>query len=160
MSLHKKITLTFFTSLFFLALNAQSLKLSGKVTNSKNELLTGASVSIAGTNTGTTTNLDGIYILNLTIGKKYEIQFSAIGYETKNISDVEVINSQTNELNITLEIKVKTGDNIIISAKAVSARKETIASGIAFQKNTNTVAQVVTAEAIRRSPDKNTWNSF
>ena len=156
MSLHKKITLTFFTSLFFLALNAQSLKLSGKVTNSKNELLTGASVSIAGTNTGTTTNLDGIYILNLTIGKKYEIQFSAIGYETKNISDVEVGSNQSNELNITLEIKVKTGDNVIVSAKSVSARKETIASGIAFQKNTNTVAQVVTAEAIRRSPDKNT----
>jgi outer membrane receptor protein involved in Fe transport len=45
---------------------------------------------------------------------------------------------------------------VVIRATTSTARKETINSAIAFQKNTNTVSQVVSAEAIRRSPDKNT----
>src|SRR4029079_483810 len=42
------------------------------------------------------------------------------------------------------------------SSARSSARGETISAMISFQKNTSSVAQVVSAEAIRRSPDKNT----
>jgi outer membrane receptor for ferrienterochelin and colicin len=43
----------------------------------------------------------------------------------------------------------------VITASS-NSRKETVNSLITYQKNTNTIAQVVSAEAIRRSPDKNT----
>src|SRR6185369_5362598 len=43
-----------------------------------------------------------------------------------------------------------------VTATASSARKETSAALIQFQKNTNTVASVISAETIRRSPDKTT----
>src|SRR4029079_14953181 len=42
------------------------------------------------------------------------------------------------------------------SSARSSARGETISAMISFQKNTSSVAQVVSAEAIRRSPDRNT----
>lgn len=134
---------------------AQSLKLTGKVLNEKNEPLAGVSVKVIGDG-GTATNIEGRFSLNLTPGKKYELEFSAIGYETKNITEVEVSAGQVNELNITLQVKAKAGENVIITARTFSARKETVNSVIAFQKNTNTVASVISAESIRRSPDKNT----
>ena len=141
---------------FFLAAQAQTFKLTGKVSNSKNEPLAGVSVKITGAAGGTSTNVEGRFILNLSGGKKYELQFSAIGYETKTISDVEVSNSDVNELNIVLEVKAKTGDNVVVTSRTVSARKETVNAVITFQKNTNTVASVISAESIRRSPDRNT----
>ena len=134
---------------------AQSVKLTGKVLNEKNESLTSVSVKIVGGG-GTTTDMEGRFFLNLTPGKKYDLEFSAIGYETKNITETEVTAGQVNELNITLIVKAKTGDNVVVSAKTSTARKETVNSLIAFQKNTNTVASVISAESIRRSPDKNT----
>jgi Outer membrane protein beta-barrel family/CarboxypepD_reg-like domain/TonB-dependent Receptor Plug Domain len=135
---------------------AQTLKLSGRIINAKNEPLVGVSVKIAGTASGTSTDVDGRFTLSLTVRKKYELEFSAIGYETKSITEAEVTASGINELNIVLEVKAKTGDNVVVSAKISTARKETVNSLIAFQKNTNTVASVISAETIRRSPDKNT----
>ena len=136
--------------------NAQSLKLSGKVLNAKNEPLPGTSVKIVGAAGGTTTDVEGRFVLSLAAGKKYELEFSAIGFATKTISDAEVVSGQLNELNIILDVLAKSGENVVVTGTRSNARKETIASAISFQKNTNTVAQVVSAESIRRSPDKNT----
>ena len=114
------------------------------------------SVKIVGAPGGTTTDMEGRFTLSLAVGKKYELQFSAIGYDSKNIDEVEVLGGQVNELNIVLEVKAKTGENVVINTIRSSARKETVNAAIAFQKNTNTVAQIISAETIRRSPDKNT----
>jgi hypothetical protein len=45
---------------------------------------------------------------------------------------------------------------VVVTSSRASARRESTASLIAYQKNTNTVASVISAEAIRRSPDKHT----
>ncbi len=138
----------------FSFVQAQSLKLTGKVLNEKNEPLAGVSVKIVGGG-GTTTDIEGRFSLNLTPGKKYDIEISAIGYAPKTINETEVVAGQANDLNITLEVKAQTGDNVVVSAKS-TARRETVNAVISFQKNTNTVASVISAESIRRSPDKNT----
>lgn len=151
-----KILLTILVIIVSTQIDAQNIKLTGKVLNIKNEPLAGVSVKISGLAGGTVTNLEGGFILTLTAGKKYELEFSTIGYESKIISDVEIVNGQVNELNIILEIKEKSGENVIIRAKRTTARKETVASVITFQKNTNTIATVISQESIRRSPDKNT----
>lgn len=134
---------------------AQTLKLTGKVLNEKNEPLAGVSVKIVGGG-GTTTDVEGRFSVSLTPGVKYELEFTAIGYAPKTISEAEVITGQINDINITLEVKAQTGDNVVVSAKTSTARKETVNAVIAFQKNTNTVASVISAETIRRSPDRNT----
>ncbi len=123
--------------------------------NEKNEPLASVSVKVVGGG-GTTTDIEGRFTLSLTPGKKYDLEFSAVGYAPKTINEVEVSAGILNELNVTLEIKAATGDNVVITAKTTSARRESVNAGISFQKNTNTVASVITAESIRRSPDKNT----
>ena len=144
-----------FLSIFlFQIAEGQSLKLSGKVLNERNEPLPGVSVMVTG-NGGATTDQEGRFSLNLTTGKKYEINFTAVGYESKQIADVEVVGGQVNELNVVLTVKAKTGEAVVVSAKS-TARRESSAAIIAFQKNTNTVASVISAESIRRSLDRNT----
>ena len=133
---------------------AQSLKLSGKIVNEKNEPVAG--VTIKATGAATTTDVEGRYTLTLAPGKKYEIEFSAVGYEPKIITDAEVTNGQVNELNLVLAVKARAGENVTVVANRFNARRESAASIIAFQKNTNTVASVISAETIRRSPDRNT----
>lgn len=139
----------------FSLLQAQSLKLTGKVLNEKNEPLQGVSIKIIGASGGTSSDIEGRFSLSLSPGSKYSLEFSAIGYETKSIDEVEVITGQLNELNIVLVVKAKSGDNVVVTART-TARRETVNSVITFQKNTNTVASVISAESIRRSPDKNT----
>jgi outer membrane receptor for ferrienterochelin and colicin len=136
--------------------NAQSGKLAGKILNDKNEPVAGVSVKITGSPGGTTTDVEGRFTLTLTAGKKYELTFSAVGYGTKTIDDVEVTAGKINELNITLATANKNLSAVTVTANRSNARKESTVSLIQFQKNTNTVAAVVSAEAIRRSPDKNT----
>lgn len=141
---------------FFSFAQAQNNRLSGKVSNEKNEPIPGVSIKIAGQQGGTTTDVEGRYSLTLAPGTKYEIEFSAVGYEPKTITEIEVLEGQVNELDIVLEIKARTGENVVVTARTSTARRETVNSVIAFQKNTNTVASVISAESIRRSPDRNT----
>ena len=136
--------------------HAQSIRLSGKVVNEKNEPLPGASIKVTGAGNGAATSVDGFYVLNLFPGKKYELTISAVGYNSKIIDELEVKGGQVNELNIVLELAAKSLSGVTVISSRSSAHKESIAALIAYQKNTNTVAQVISAEAIRRSPDKNT----
>ena len=133
---------------------AAQQRLNGKVMNEKNEPLQGVSVQVTG-GAGTSTNINGHFQLNLATGKKYEISFSAIGYETKVVSEVELTASGLNELNIILNAVSKQQEGIVITARTTQ-RKESVNATIQFQKNTNTVASVISAESIRRSPDRNT----
>lgn len=137
-------------------LSVAQTKLAGKVSNSKNEPLQGVSITITGIQGGTTTNIDGHFTITVPAGKKYEVSFSAVGYIAKTISDVELIQNMITELNVTLETETKNLEGVVVKAQGTSQRRESTASMIAFQKNTNTVASVVSAESIRRSPDKNT----
>lgn len=131
-------------------------KLTGKVANTKNESLIGVTVKIAGTAKGTMTDGDGRYVLNLENGKKYTLEFSAVGYETKSITEVEVTTNGFNELNIILDVQAKIEKDVVVTSKTSTARKESVNSMISFQRNANTLASVVAAETIRRSPDRNT----
>ena len=149
-----RIVLTVLSFLLFSVVGAQTLKLSGKVVNEKNEPLPGVSVQISGGN-GTSSGSDGSFQLTLNPGTKYELTFSAVGYVTKIISEVEVVAGQTNELNVTLKIASKEESGVVVTARTTQ-RKESVNSLLQFQKNTNTVASVISAESIRRSPDRNT----
>ncbi len=147
---------SFLLILMFCALQAQNVRLTGKVLGDKNDPLVGVNVKVAAAGKTVLTNVDGRYILELPADKKYEIEFSAVGYEVKIIADVEVKAGQANELDIVLAVKSKELEGVVVSSRRTGARMETVSSTIAFQKNTNTVASVISSESIRRSPDRNT----
>lgn len=142
-------------SLMPLLVMAQTVNLSGKVINEKNEPLGGITIQVKD-GPSTVSNGDGLFSLPLQPGKKYDISFTGINYAAKVISSVEVAAGSLNELNILMETKAQELGTVTVSAQTSTARKETVNALIAFQKNTNTVASVISAESIRRSPDRNT----
>ena len=150
-----RVILTTLSLLIFSAIFSQTQRLTGKVTNEKNEPIAGVSINVTG-GSGSTSNVDGVFHLNLIPGTKYEVNFSAVGYTPKAVSEVEVATSGTNTFNVVLQTAPKDLTNIVVTATRSTARRESVNSIIAFQKNTNTVASVISAETIRRSPDRNT----
>ena len=134
---------------------AQKGKVEGKVTDAKTgQPLSGVSVIIAGSQKGTATDIDGYYILNFEGVTSTSLIFSYNGV-TQQINDVLITNNGITYQNLALEQRNKTEETVVVRAVS-NARKETAASLITFQKNTNTVASVISAETIRRSPDRNT----
>jgi len=135
---------------------AQNGKIEGKITDAKTGLpLTGVSVSVKNSTKGTSSDLEGRYILNVTgLTGKITLVFS-YGGSVKDVEDIEVSEAKVTTQDVSLQVKAKTGDAVIVRS-STNARKETAASLITFQKTTNTVASVISAEAIKRSPDRNT----
>ncbi|MBS1747607.1 MAG: outer membrane beta-barrel protein [Bacteroidetes bacterium] len=150
------LTLSIFLFGFISVTYSQALLLSGKIVNNKNEPIPGVTIIITDNKAAAISDVDGRYSLSLLSNKKYELKFSSIGYITKTITDVEVITDKVNELNVMLMDSSRNLDAVVVQSNRSSAKKESIASLISFQKNTSTVASVISAEAIRRSPDKNT----
>ncbi len=147
------LLLAFFTLSF--TLNAQSGKIEGKVTDSKSgAALSGVSVSVNGSKSVSATNMDGFFVITLEAGKKYTLQLTSVGYQPKELTDVEIIAGQVSRIDINLDKLAKTEDAVVV--RTTSARKESAAALITYQRNTSVVAQVISAETIKRSPDKNT----
>jgi len=71
----------------YLSLNAQSLAITGKVTDSNGSALPWTSVTLKGSETShTRSDKDGKYLLNLTSNRNDTLIFSHIGYEKQEIA--------------------------------------------------------------------------
>lgn len=155
----KKIVALFTLSLLCLSVFAQTSKISGKVSNSKNEGLAGVTIKIAGDASGfVKTDVDGRFSFNGQFGKRYSITLSYVGYKDKTVDNITIAHANEEE---TVDVIMEEAGNalegvVVKSSSRGSAKGETINALIAYQKNTSTVAQVVSGEAIKRSPDKNT----
>ena len=146
------ILLAFLT--FSLTTLAQKGKIDGKITDANGNPLAGVSILIKETGKGIATGTDGRFVLNAEFGKKYTLVISATNYEGKEVNEVETGADGIAHIDVALNLKAKTGETVVV--RSTSARKESVNALISFQKNTNTVASVISAEAIRRSPDKST----
>ena len=79
------VTMMLFACIF--SSYAQKVAVKGNVTDNDNYPLISASVVIEGTTTGTTTDADGNYSIQASVGQK--LVFSYIGYQTKSVTVVE-----------------------------------------------------------------------
>ncbi|MGJ8743327.1 DUF5686 and carboxypeptidase regulatory-like domain-containing protein [Polaribacter sp.] len=109
----KKITCLL---LFFTAFYAAG-QIQGKITNTKGEALSFVSVYLNKTLTGTTSNDNGDYLLNIKKKGNYTVVFQFIGFKTvkKNVNITSfpfTLNAQLTQENIILdEISISTKDN-------------------------------------------------
>ena len=133
----------------------QQGKISGKVTDSKTgETLIGLTVKITGANLGASTDIEGRYTLgNLNPGK-YNLSFSYIGYQAKNITEIEVLVGKTTNLDVIMvEASSLALEEVVITA---TVRQESISALYAQQKNSISISSGITSELIKRTPDRNT----
>lgn len=80
----KRYLLSIMASLFAIVVCAQSVKITGNVTSSSDQLpLIGVTVRVAGASGGSITDLDGNY--SITADKNATLEFSMIGYEKQSV---------------------------------------------------------------------------
>lgn len=154
---HKACCILLFLVLFSGFTIAQTNTIQGKITDEQNRSVSGAVIKIQPGNKSIVSDLDGRFTFTVNIGSKYTLEITALGYGTKLITDIEIKSGNSDELLVTLTSQSNKLQDVTVKS---SSRKESTNSLIQFQKNTNAVAQVISAEAIRRSPDKNTGEAL
>lgn len=114
----KRLIIAFFTLFSIGNLVAQNI--SGVVLDSKKEPLTGVTVMVKGTTLGTTTDLDGKFIIsNVNNASKSTLSFNFIGYKTLE----RVIGNQTNFI-ITMEDESKNLDEVVVIGYGTVKKKD------------------------------------
>ena len=137
--------------------SAQRAKVAGKVTNTKNESLIGVTVSLkADRNQVTKTDVEGRFSFTIDVNKDYTISASYVGYKEKTITVKATDAGEDVNADIFLEEGGKKLNDVTVSASRSTNKGSTDNALIAFQRNTNTVASVISSESIKRSPDRNT----
>ena len=130
-------------------------KISGTVADKvTGQTLIGVSVKIAGTTKAVGTDVEGRYLLGGLATGKYVLEVSYIGYAKKNITDIEVKDGFATSVNVILEeSNSQTLNQVVITS---SVKQESVNALYAAQKTSPRISSGITADQIRRSPDKNT----
>jgi outer membrane receptor protein involved in Fe transport len=152
--MYKLFIFLFAILIFQVGLAQKSSKIIGKLIDTKNNSIANATISIDGKSIAKTDN-DGRFDIAL-LPKVYNIIITAVGYTEIAINAIVKQNEVTDLDVIVLQIVPKKGDDVVVRGNTLNTRKESISAGISFIKNNNTVASIVTSEAIKKSPDATT----
>jgi len=148
------LTILIVTTIFA---SAQKARVAGKVTNTKNESLIGVTVSLkADRNQVTKTDVEGRFSFTIDINKDYTISATYVGYKEKTVTIKATAAGEELTTDIFLEEGGKKLNDVTVTASRSTNKGSTDNALIAFQRNTNTVASVISSETIKRSPDRNT----
>lgn len=123
---------------------ALAITVKGKITDEQGQALPGVSVIVKGTATGTTTDNDGAYSINVPDEKNAFLVFSFIGYLSQ---EIPVSNRST--INVTLAVDVKALNEVVVVGYGTQ-KKETVTGSVVSVKGTDLV----------KSPAANLSNSL
>lgn len=142
-------------SLISMLSQAQGIRLTGKVMNAKNEPLPGATILIEGTTRQILADVEGKFYISLETGKKYTLKVSNAGYETKQVTDIDVAVNQDNYIEIIMAESIRSSMEGVV-VKATTRRQENTGALLSFQRNNTALSSGLAADFIRRTPDRNT----
>lgn len=125
----KTIFTLLFVALLGFQLQAQSITISGTVSDDAGLPLPGANVIVKGTSTGTQTDFDGKYSIPAQIGQK--LMFSYVGFETKEIKI-----KKAGELNVQLDPSAAL-EEVVVTGYSGSNNDIRNAMGYGVRRNTN-----------------------
>jgi len=122
---------------------AQQITIKGQVTAAGDEALPGVTVVVEGTVTGTITDIDGNYTINVP-NQSSVLSFSFVGYKTQKVA----VGNQTT-INVVLEADVMGIDEVVVTGYSVQRKRDlTGAVGI------------VEAEELKAQPTGNVANQL
>jgi hypothetical protein len=141
------------TSILFIGLclfsaSAQNGKIEGKILDGElDDVLPFANVTIVGTNKGSTSDFDGLYSIEVEPGT-YTVSFSFVGYQTKEITEIQVKENETTRIDVTLKSAADNLQEVIITT---TARRNTEASVLNLQRKSVKVSDGMSFEGIKRT---------
>ncbi len=114
----------------------------------------GVTIKVLNTKLATQSDASGNFIIrNVAVGKQ-ELEFSDFTLETKIISDVETTKGETTSLTVSMAEKNNSLNEVVI--KRTKMKAESLVSLLSVQKNSARVSDGISAESIKRTPDKTT----
>lgn len=119
---------------------AQQITVTGKVTDSTNEGMPGVNVQIKGTATGTITDFDGNYSINVPDSKS-TLVFSFIGYVTQ-----EVVVGGKKVLNVQLKDDTQTLDEVVVVAYGTSRKGDLTGALTTMKPDANEAAKAISVD--------------
>lgn len=127
--------------------------ISGKVTDKQNgEPIVGGGVKISGTTKAVMTDVDGRFILSSLAPGSYVLEFFYLGYATKKITDIVVKAGNSATVDVVLEESGQQLDAVVFTA---TVKQESVNSLYNKQRTNINVSDGISADQIRRSPDRN-----
>lgn len=127
----------------------QTGSIAGTIVDSETgETLIGANVVVDGTSSGSTTDLDGHYVVRSLEPGTYTLGFSYIGYSSKTVTGVDVRAGETSRIDLTLAPEAIGLDEVIVEARAL---ENTEAALLRQRQRAAGVSDAISAEAIGRS---------
>lgn len=136
-------------------ITAQTGKITGKIIDAKTgETLPGATAIIEGTTKGASADFDGNFSINNVPAGKINLVVSYISYDNKRLTGIEVKANDVTNVNVQLE--TSSSQNLQEVTITVEIAKENTAALTLMQKNNVSVSDGVSAETIKRTPDRNT----
>ncbi len=151
----RSIFFTLFILLTSIFSYAQKGKVEGKITDSKTgQALTGVSIINKATGKGAASDVEGRYSIIIEGAAKVSLVYSYNGV-TQQVDEIEIKEGQVTVQDLALTQREKTEETVVVRAPS-TARKETAASLLTFQKNNTALSSGLGADFIKRTPDKNT----
>jgi len=149
-----KILISSLMLLSFSFIYSQNSSLKGIVIDGRTgQSIPGATLLLKENKKVQITNQEGSFIFsNIPIGK-YILEVSAISFQTKEITEIDVVADDITNLTISLDGKENVLGEVIITSRA---KLESVKSLLTMQKNSANVSDGISAETIKRTPDKNT----
>ena len=134
---------------------AQNGKITGKIINLRTgDPLIGATINVEGTSRTVTSDLNGNYSISGLVPKTYGLLVSYISYTKKIVEDVVLKAGEVLVVNISLEEAKNTSVDVVVTRTRVT--RENTASLLTAQKNSASVSDGISAEIIRKTPDRTT----
>ncbi len=145
------ITFTFFG----ITLYSQVGRISGTILDAKTgETLPGATILVEGTTKGAQADFDGKFSINNVTAGKVNLVVSYISYSTKKITNVVVKAGDVTDINV--QMAASTSQDLNEVEIVVTLNKENNTALVLQQKNNASVSDGISAETIKRTPDRNT----
>lgn len=108
----------FILTLFFCSISFAQTSISGTVTNSNNQPISGANIKVIGDSSGTISDSDGKFILNSIKKPPFVIEITAIGNESQKVN----ISSNNQKVAVILLGQETKLDEVVISASRAPER--------------------------------------
>lgn len=134
---------------------AQKGIITGKVVDDKTgNPLGGDSVILIERSITVIADQNGVFIFDKLPAGNYSIRCRHTGYVEKIVTDIQVGENESKEISISLSMKTKELKGVSLSATRVKGAGETVASLLVAQKNSANVSDGVSAETIKKTPDR------
>ena len=126
--------------------------ITGTVLDKDGFPIPGATVVIAGSNTGTATDIKGNFTLKDVPARTYMVEVSCISYQKMRISDVKVAGGRTTPLDVILQDETEMLNEVVVTATYNKASANALYSK---QKTMVAMSDGISADLVKKTSDNN-----